>query len=159
MCSSDLQAGLSDPDVVRWLGEAPGSAEDVLALNHQRWTEGSPTFSVCSQHGLFAGLVWVNVSPDDPGVGEVGYWLLERARGRGLATRAVRLVVTWATGDAGLRRLTIVVDGGNERSQRVAERSGFHRADVGTTTADPGPAFERVVFELRLDAIGNLKSS
>ena len=44
------------------------------------------------------GAVWLwNVDVLN-GRGEVGYWLLREARGRGAATRAVRLVVGYAFG-------------------------------------------------------------
>jgi RimJ/RimL family protein N-acetyltransferase len=63
------------------------------------------------------------------GVIEVGYWLFERARGRGLATLAVRAVAREAFA-SGLSRLEANVRIGNDASERVLERAGFTREGV-----------------------------
>ncbi|MBI2777812.1 MAG: GNAT family N-acetyltransferase [Chloroflexi bacterium] len=55
----------------------------------------------------------------------IGYWLAPAARGRGLATRAVRLLVAVTFGTTPTVRLEISTDLANERSGRVALRAGF----------------------------------
>lgn len=63
------------------------------------------------------------------GVIEVGYWLFPEARGRGLATRAVRAVAREAFA-SGLWRIEAHVRIGNDVSERVLERAGFTREGV-----------------------------
>jgi ribosomal-protein-serine acetyltransferase len=63
------------------------------------------------------------------GVIEVGYWLFPHARGRGLATFAVRAVVREAFA-SGLWRVEAHVRVGNEASERVLERAGFIREGI-----------------------------
>jgi RimJ/RimL family protein N-acetyltransferase len=63
------------------------------------------------------------------GVIEVGYWLFVAARGRGLATRAVR-AVTHEAFASGLWRVEAHVRVGNETSERVLERAGFTREGI-----------------------------
>jgi RimJ/RimL family protein N-acetyltransferase len=63
----------------------------------------------------------------DRGCAAAGYWLSPAARGRGLATRAVRLLARWAFGELGLARLELTCGPDNEASQQVAERCGFTR--------------------------------
>ena len=63
------------------------------------------------------------------GVIEVGYWLFAHARGRGLATRAVRAAAREAFA-SGLWRVEAHVRVGNEASERVLERAGFTREGV-----------------------------
>ena len=124
-----IEAGIRDPDVVEAFGRATTSAEELLELNRRRWTEGSgATFSICEVDGPCLGHVFVNVATADRGT--VGYWLLPEARGKGLATRAVRLVSSWAFGDLGLARIGLLTEPSNLASQRVAERSGFRREGV-----------------------------
>ena len=57
----------------------------------------------------------------------VGYWLVPAARGRGVATRAVRLLARWAFDSLGVVRLELTCGPDNVASQRVAERCGFTR--------------------------------
>jgi RimJ/RimL family protein N-acetyltransferase len=62
-----------------------------------------------------------------PGNVEIGYWVIGRARGRRLASRAVALVAPWALTDAGIARVQALVATDNTASQRVLEGAGFHR--------------------------------
>ena len=144
-----IDAGIDDPDVIRWIGQPEGSAIDVLALNRQRWASGSPTLSICERDGECVGLVWDNVREADQTTGSVGYWLLPSARGRGLATRAVRLLSRWAERDLGVTNLRLTTEPENERSRRVAERSGFQQTGVlhHQATID-GRLIDQVVYEL-----------
>lgn len=121
-----IDRGIHDPDVVRWFGQPTASAADVLEQNRGRWADGSgPTFSICEADGACVGHVWVNRKDGEGHSATVGYWLLPGARGRGLATRAVRLLSAWAVRDLGITRLRAIIEPANERSIRVAERSGF----------------------------------
>jgi RimJ/RimL family protein N-acetyltransferase len=60
----------------------------------------------------------------------VGYWLVPAARGRGVATRTVRLLAGWAFGHLGVERLELTCGTDNLASQRVAERCGFTHEGV-----------------------------
>jgi RimJ/RimL family protein N-acetyltransferase len=60
----------------------------------------------------------------------VGYWVAPQARGRGVATHAVRLMAGWAFSELGTARLELTCSPDNIASQRVAERSGFVREGV-----------------------------
>jgi RimJ/RimL family protein N-acetyltransferase len=64
----------------------------------------------------------------------IGYWVAAAARGQGVATRALRLVVAWAFGPLGLDRVTAWVYADNPVSPRVLERVGFRR-DAGEPAA------------------------
>jgi RimJ/RimL family protein N-acetyltransferase len=62
-----------------------------------------------------------------PGTIAIGYWLVERVRGRGLGSRAVALLARWALTDAALERVEALVVPDNVASQRVLEKAGFRR--------------------------------
>jgi RimJ/RimL family protein N-acetyltransferase len=126
---SALERGIHDPDVIRWFGRPTLSAEEQLELNRRRWNDDeSATFAICDGADLCVGHVWVNLVVARRGF--VGYWLLPEARGRGLASRALRLVSQWALRDLALARLGLLTEPSNGPSQRVAERSGFQREGV-----------------------------
>lgn len=61
------------------------------------------------------------------GTAELGYWLIERARGAGRGSSAVKLLVRWALTEAGLARVEALVEPDNVASQRVIEKAGFVR--------------------------------
>jgi RimJ/RimL family protein N-acetyltransferase len=142
-----------DPDIVRWFGPAEQSARELFELNRTRWTQGiGATFSVCdpnhSNHAC-VGHVWVQLDPADSDRGGVGYWLLPEARGKGLATRSVRLVSRWALEELGMARLAVTTETSNDRSQQVAKRSGFTREGVlRSYTEIGGQRVDCVVFSL-----------
>ncbi|MCO5994643.1 GNAT family N-acetyltransferase [Actinoallomurus rhizosphaericola] len=65
----------------------------------------------------------------------VGYSMLPEFRGRGVATRAVRLVSAWAF-EIGVQRLVAGTMTDNVASQRVLEKAGFVRESVQRSRFD-----------------------
>jgi RimJ/RimL family protein N-acetyltransferase len=80
----------------------------------------------CKQHIVLGGVSLHHVNLTHIR-GEVGYWLAPAARGRGIATDGLRLIVQWAFNVVGLARLELTCGPDNHASQRVAERCGFVR--------------------------------
>ncbi|MEU8179750.1 GNAT family N-acetyltransferase [Micromonospora sp. NPDC049044] len=60
-----------------------------------------------------------------PGVAGLGYWLVPAGRGRGLASRAARLLTEWALETGGLARVEAWVETDNVASRRVLAAAGF----------------------------------
>ena len=77
------------------------------------------------------------------GTAGVGYWVLARARRRGRATTAVRLLTRWAMAEAGLRRVEALVEPANRPSLRVLERSSFRREGLLRDYLDLGDGTRR----------------
>jgi RimJ/RimL family protein N-acetyltransferase len=65
-----------------------------------------------------------------PGTVGIGYWVVPSARRKRRATRAVRLLSSWATMVRGLSRLEAYTEPNHVGSQRVLAGSGFHREGV-----------------------------
>jgi RimJ/RimL family protein N-acetyltransferase len=61
---------------------------------------------------------------------EVGCWLEETVVGRGLITRAVRVLVDWAVEERGMYRVEWIAGSGNTASLKVAKRLGMVREGV-----------------------------
>ena len=72
----------------------------------------------------FHGIDWPNRSTT------LGYWLDQRAQGKGTMTEAVRAMVDHAFAEWGLNRVEIRLDVENARSRALAERLGFLREGV-----------------------------
>ena len=83
------------------------------------------------------------------GQAEIAYWLLNSARGRGLATGAVRLLTGFAFEELELRRIELLVESSNAASIRVAERAGFRREpELRERRDNTGMSMKLAVFAL-----------
>ncbi|UQI46271.1 GNAT family N-acetyltransferase [Streptomyces sp. HU2014] len=61
---------------------------------------------------------------------EVGCWLEESAVGRGLISRAMRVLIDWAVDERGMHRVTWEASSANTASINVAKRLGMEREAV-----------------------------
>ncbi|MDX6267881.1 MAG: [ribosomal protein S5]-alanine N-acetyltransferase [Frankiales bacterium] len=84
---------------------------------------GPGTFLVLEDGVIVGDCGWFG-PPDADSEVEIGYGLAPSARGRGLGTEAVRLLVEWILGQ-GARSVRAEVLPGNETSLRLLARLGF----------------------------------
>ena len=123
-----IEQAASDTEILKWFDLHTRSSADYLAAKREAWAEGTgASFAICDATRPVTCLGHVFVERDDDGRGSVGYWLLEEGRGKGRATRAVRLTAPWALAEMRLGRLQVHTDPENIASQRVAEKAGFTR--------------------------------
>ncbi|CAM5424443.1 GNAT family N-acetyltransferase [Streptomyces aurantiogriseus] len=80
--------------------------------------------------GRLVGAVLFRRFDAEQDVAEAGCWLEPAATGRGLVTRAVRVIVDWAVRERGIHRVEWVVSSGNEPSIAVARRLGMTKEGV-----------------------------
>ncbi|WP_328538582.1 GNAT family N-acetyltransferase [Streptomyces sp. NBC_00344] len=86
-------------------------------------------------HGIWAdstlvGAVIFRVMDIGQGNAEAGCWLEPAAAGRGLVTRAVRVLIDWAVEERGIHRVDWWVSAENEPSIAVARRLGMTKDGV-----------------------------
>lgn len=118
-----------DVEIFRWTTEKRGLTVAETAETIRRINAGTsvPCLAVVDQNtGNPLGNLALALDGEPPTDGEVMYWLAAEGRGRGIASRAVNLLCDWAFENLGLAKITLKTLHGNERSQRVAERAGFH---------------------------------
>jgi RimJ/RimL family protein N-acetyltransferase len=125
-----LTAACQDPEIPRWTRvPVPYRRADALG-----WIAGSELernaglsidwLAVDAEDRLLASVALMHLDRKAAS-GEIGYWVAREARGRGIATRAVRLVCEWAASDLGLTTLEIIVHEENTPSHAVARAAGF----------------------------------
>src|SRR4051794_5074252 len=126
----------SDPVFQRFSDWAPRTEADArayLAEHEQARQRGERIeFALVEpqdDRAVLGGASLNDVSLEE-GRAAIGYWLAPQARGRGVATHAVRLIARWAFEDLHLARLELTCGPDNRPSQAVAERCGFMREGV-----------------------------
>jgi ribosomal-protein-serine acetyltransferase len=77
------------------------------------------------QAGEFVGAIDLHDIDWQNAHARIGYWLDKQHTGRGIMTRAVRVMCEYAFEALGLHRMEIHVATGNHASRRVPERLGF----------------------------------
>lgn len=87
--------------------------------------------------GVLLGMTGTHHIRADARTTEVGYWLAASARGRGVATTALRALVTELRA-LGYERIEAEVLCGNDASRRVLERVGFQEEGVLRSVAAGG---------------------
>jgi RimJ/RimL family protein N-acetyltransferase len=80
--------------------------------------------------GTLVGGVLFRTMDVGHGSAEAGCWLEPAAAGRGLVTRAVRVIIDWAVEERGIHRIDWEVAAENEPSIAVARRLGMTRDGV-----------------------------
>jgi len=75
--------------------------------------------------GEFAGLIGFHNTDKVNEKTEIGYWLISEMTGRGIITRACRVIIGIAFEKMGMNRITIRCAVGNSSSENVAIRLGF----------------------------------
>ncbi|MGA5021471.1 GNAT family N-acetyltransferase [Streptomyces griseoincarnatus] len=93
-------------------------AADTASL-HGLWLDGT----------LVGGVLTLNFDAA-AGTCEVGCWLEPAGTGRGLVTRAMRVLIDWAVEERGIHRVEWVAASGNTASVAVARRLGMTRDGV-----------------------------
>jgi RimJ/RimL family protein N-acetyltransferase len=123
---NDIVAYARDPEMVRWttvpVPYGIADATDSVQAAAEGWHAGVARFAIEYQ-GRFAG--GTHLSFKDHGRAEVGYGLAPWARGQGVMTRALRLMLAWGFELPGLDVVDWHAVEGNWASRRVAQRCGF----------------------------------
>ncbi|MFF5071349.1 GNAT family N-acetyltransferase [Micromonospora olivasterospora] len=121
---------LRDPAVVRW-NPSPGGADLPGARDWVRrradWSGGDHVSLAATDPAgdALLGSVSLHRIRAPEGDAAIGYWTVPAARGRGVATLAVRLLTEWAFARLGLHRIELCHAVPNVASCRVALRAGY----------------------------------
>jgi RimJ/RimL family protein N-acetyltransferase len=131
-----VSALVDDPGVLRFTRVPEpvpdGFAETWLAAYEAGRREGTrELFAVVDEDdGGFLGVGAVPTIDRETRTLELGYVVAPAARGRGVATAALRLLTDWAFAEAGAERIELLISVENHASKRVAERAGYVREGV-----------------------------
>ena len=129
-----LEAILDDPAVLRFTRVPepvpPDFARTWLARYEEGRREGAREAFAIADDGGFLGIALAPRIDRETRTAELGYVVAPAARGRGVATEALRQLTAWAFGELGMFRLELLISVDNLASQRVAEHCGYVREGV-----------------------------
>jgi RimJ/RimL family protein N-acetyltransferase len=139
ICEDHLEAigELADDPLVQRFTRVPSPpppdfARSWLDFYQQGRAEGSrEAFAIVE--AATEGFLGIAVAPRIDQVArtaELGYVLVPQARGRGVASTALRLLTQWAFSELEALRLELLISVENQASQRVAARCGYVREGV-----------------------------
>jgi RimJ/RimL family protein N-acetyltransferase len=132
----DLEIELdSDPEVLRYLSGRAHTREEVAASHAERMAlarrvPGLGYWMAFGTSGEFVGLMMLPPAhgpdqPDDPTVADLGYRLVRRWWGRGLATEASRALLRHGFETVGVRRVIVQTMAVNAASRGVMAAAGL----------------------------------
>jgi RimJ/RimL family protein N-acetyltransferase len=145
----------SDERTQHWLGRLPSPYTEDSALTYlqsqreSRATDAGVSWAV-TELGDDRLLGAISFFDHTRGVeAEIGYWAHPEARGRGVTSRALRLVTAYCFEELGVSKLNIGHAVGNEASRHVIEASGFREYGVERLGTHVGDArVDLVLFDL-----------
>ena len=150
-----VRAVYSEPDIRRWMGwddRAPDEAEARANIERaaEAWDDGTWAVFRIVEAATDEVVGGVNLRLGDHAVAEISYFLRASARGRGFATRAVRLVARWAFDELAIERIELRAHPDNAASRLVADRAGFRREGVERASRawPDGTRFDSIVYSL-----------
>jgi RimJ/RimL family protein N-acetyltransferase len=100
------------------------AAAERAAGTHVTLTILEPGLDICR------GQIYVHHVDWDNQRAELGMWLAPQVRGRGLASRSLRLAGSWLLRTCGFERVQVVAEPGNEPMIRAARAAGFQDEGV-----------------------------
>jgi RimJ/RimL family protein N-acetyltransferase len=122
-----------DPEIARWVPipwpYREPDAQSLIDASAAGWRDGTAAhFAIAdATTDTIQGAI-TRYGPDaDRGSHRAtfGYWVAAEARGRGVATRALTLIVDWTLATTDVVRLDLEIFAGNEASAKVAANCGF----------------------------------
>jgi ribosomal-protein-alanine N-acetyltransferase len=129
----DVVAAVQDPEIPRWTTVPHPYGDDEARQWRRASTIGIeagtdlPTVIVSADGGELLGAAGIHGIDPASGRCSAGYWVAARARGRGVASRAMRLLCRFAFEELRVKRVELWIDPDNTRSLGVAESVGFTR--------------------------------
>ncbi|HYH50714.1 MAG TPA: GNAT family N-acetyltransferase [Acidimicrobiia bacterium] len=130
-----LVAAVAKLEGRQWLVSIPypytaEHAEEWVAATRVALTAGTAAELAVFLDDALVGSVGLRLLGPDDCSGEIGYWVANEARRRGVATAATRLLCDFGFGRLGLRRIELNAAVANVASRRVAEKAGFELEGV-----------------------------
>ncbi|MFV0460822.1 MAG: GNAT family N-acetyltransferase [Actinomycetales bacterium] len=127
---ADVMSALDDPEISQWSPHRPDSVSmreraDAWIEQRMQWSLEHCSWVIRDHDGFLIGQVSLFHIDRAAGDAEIGYWLVPRARRRGIAAASVEAATGYAFRELGVHRIQLFHAVGNPASCRLAMRCGF----------------------------------
>jgi RimJ/RimL family protein N-acetyltransferase len=128
-----LVSACQDPEIARWTAVPwPYAERDALQyltrVEPDRRAGRELGLAIVDTHdGTLLGSCGLARLEWEERKAEIGYWIAAPARGRGVGSRATRLLSRWALEELELERLELLANPANWASQQLALAAGYTR--------------------------------
>jgi ribosomal-protein-serine acetyltransferase len=106
------------------------AAENFVNGTMQRNKEETEFAFVIVENNKLIGRIGIYKINRQDKIGEIGYWLAANAQGKGIITKACRLLIDFCFSDLQLNRIEIKCGIKNLKSKAIPERLGFKKEGV-----------------------------
>jgi RimJ/RimL family protein N-acetyltransferase len=123
-----VAAAYRDPDIQRWHVWEMDESEALtwVASWPERWSrDEAASWAVVDAGDVLLGRMGFQKLNQEDAEAHVAYWVVPAARHRGVASRALSAMTTYAFSELGLHRLQLDHSSGNDGSCGVARRAGY----------------------------------
>jgi RimJ/RimL family protein N-acetyltransferase len=130
-----------DPQTLQWLEDSPvemSAADERMSAAKEAWQSGRAAPLVIANAATDEPMGLINLQFRSDTAATVAYSVFPGHRGRGVASRAVKLITQWGMRDLRLTRVLIEVVEDNTASIKVAERAGFQQVATSLETDSAG---------------------
>jgi RimJ/RimL family protein N-acetyltransferase len=130
-------ATVEEVETARWVNGMPvPDADKMVRLCERERRKGAMLDLVIADAGDDSYLGEILLFAHEHNCGEIAYVITSAARGRGIATEAVRLLTNWAFASLEFARMQLKINPNNVASIRVAEKAGFTREGLLRSAVD-----------------------
>ena len=105
-------------------------AENFVLGTMKRNQDGQEYAFVIKDKDIPVGRIGIYKIDTQNKIGEIGYWLIEEAQGRGIITSACKTLVDFCFQDLNLHRIEIKCGTENYKSQAVPMKLGFKKEGI-----------------------------
>jgi RimJ/RimL family protein N-acetyltransferase len=152
----------NDPETRRRLNDPPlgpeAPSESITRVERQ-WSSGAAAPFVIADPADDRPLGLLNVQFGDDDIASLAVSVFPEARGRGVASNALRLGALWGLRDLGLARVAAEAASDNTASIRAIEKAGFQReGTLREHCKTHGERHDCVMFSLVAGDLGSEQS-
>lgn len=105
-------------------------AEDFVKGVIQKRKEGLEHAFLILENGHIIGRIGIHKIDNQNKIGEIGYWLIESAQGRGIITKACQIMIDFAFSDLNLNRIELKCGTENTKSNAIPQKLNFTKEGI-----------------------------